>query len=319
MEKELKVVTYNIDGLPEQLDLRELPWLLRPLAWAYKLIKKTFLVTINDGVNRENNTTWIGRHLLMMSPDLVALQEDFNYHDTLMRNFSTLLYSEGTYQGGFDLKKIFKTVEIWSRFPLPRFKMDGLNLLMRRSRVKMICEDIVSWDKCYGYANHANDQLTHKGFRCYTVRLDDEVLLDIYVVHMDADFYNPISNTSVKKDVEARESQCDQLVRYIQEKGRRVPSIIMGDTNCSPEYSWDDECIVEHLLTPLRNDGYHYIVEAVPLHDDTRENVPDRVFSVNHINSPWKITCYHAAVIHLGLSDHEPVEVKFVLNNGDDD
>ena len=39
----IKLATYNIDGLPEQLDLRQLPWVLRQLAWAYRLAKGTYM------------------------------------------------------------------------------------------------------------------------------------------------------------------------------------------------------------------------------------------------------------------------------------
>ena len=38
---EIKLATYNIDGLPEQLDLNDLPWLFKPIAWVYKMFKGT--------------------------------------------------------------------------------------------------------------------------------------------------------------------------------------------------------------------------------------------------------------------------------------
>ena len=37
----IKVATYNIDGLPDKIDLKELPWTLKPVCWVYKLIKGT--------------------------------------------------------------------------------------------------------------------------------------------------------------------------------------------------------------------------------------------------------------------------------------
>ena len=42
--KELKVLTYNVDELPEKLDLKELPWILKPIGWIYKLIKGTSFI-----------------------------------------------------------------------------------------------------------------------------------------------------------------------------------------------------------------------------------------------------------------------------------
>ena len=44
MDNQLKLITYNIDGLPEKLDLNDLPLILRPIAWVYKLIKKRELL-----------------------------------------------------------------------------------------------------------------------------------------------------------------------------------------------------------------------------------------------------------------------------------
>lgn len=40
----IKILTYNVDGLPESLDLNNLPWILKPIAWIYKLIKGTTIV-----------------------------------------------------------------------------------------------------------------------------------------------------------------------------------------------------------------------------------------------------------------------------------
>ena len=124
MDNQLKLITYNIDGLPEKLDLNDLPLILRPIAWVYKLIKKTTLITINDGNNKAENIKKIGTYLENENPDIIAVQEDFNYHNELTKNLNDS-YCSGTYSGGFDLKHIFKSMT-W--FPKPRFKADGINL-----------------------------------------------------------------------------------------------------------------------------------------------------------------------------------------------
>ena len=49
--KKLRIVSYNIDGLPEKLNLADLPWYLTPIAWAYKAVKGTTEIRINDGSN----------------------------------------------------------------------------------------------------------------------------------------------------------------------------------------------------------------------------------------------------------------------------
>jgi hypothetical protein len=40
----MKIITYNIDGLPESLDLNDLPWIFKPIVWIYKLFKKTTII-----------------------------------------------------------------------------------------------------------------------------------------------------------------------------------------------------------------------------------------------------------------------------------
>ena len=60
----LKVLTYNVDCLPEIIDLKDLPWILKPIAWIYKLIKKTTIVRINDNTNSSEKIKQIGKCLL---------------------------------------------------------------------------------------------------------------------------------------------------------------------------------------------------------------------------------------------------------------
>lgn len=127
--------------------------------------------------------------------DIIGVQEDFNYHDKLVQALPT--YNMGTYSGGFDLSKAFSSID-W--FPYPRFKADGLNIF---SKHPISNEDIQHWDTSYGYLTHANDKLTKKGFRAYQTQVNG-VDIDVYVLHMDADFYNPETCPDVSKDVEAR-------------------------------------------------------------------------------------------------------------------
>ena len=84
MNKQVKIITYNIDGLPESLDLNDLPFILKPIAWIYKLIKKTTLVKINDNKNVCLNTQLISKYLSLNNPDIICVQEDFNYHKELV-------------------------------------------------------------------------------------------------------------------------------------------------------------------------------------------------------------------------------------------
>jgi hypothetical protein len=313
MEKELKLVTYNVDGLPDELDLSTLPWILRPIAWVYKLFKGTTIVKINDDGGTSQKTKSISERLRELHPHIIGVQEDFNYHNDLMSSLNGL-YNDSTNGGEILLDKLFSRTEWLSCFPFPRFKCDGINFISDIT-VSIMDEEIVRWKKSYGYFTHANDKLTHKGFRGYTIKLDGEAEIDIYIVHMDADFYNAESCLDVSKDIEARKSQLKQLTKFIlnnYDNGRNVPIIIMGDTNSSPKYEWDVKNINENLIKPINNELELTISEAIP----TNRLDVDRVFYINSINSEYLISpkdCYFDEGFD-GLSDHLPLVTTFNIH-----
>ena len=76
----IKVITYNIDGLPDSIDLKTLPWYLKPIAWLYGLFKHTTILPINDNQNKAESMKEISRRLYQEDVDIIAVQEDFNYH-----------------------------------------------------------------------------------------------------------------------------------------------------------------------------------------------------------------------------------------------
>lgn len=281
----IKVITYNIDGLPETLDLNDLPWLFKPIAWIYKLFKGTTIVAVNDNEGKKEKTEEISQRLHDSNADVICVQEDFNYHTELTSCLQD--YFQGTFMGAIDLSKVFSMVR-W--LPYPRYKSDGLGFFSKRPFVN---EKIVTWDKSYGYFSHANDKLTMKGFRKYVVYIDDvlyagNAFIDIYVIHMDADFYDPLTCPDVSGDIEARQEEVEQLKKYIADHPTANPIIIIGDTNCLDDLDWP---------------------EAVP---SNRTDV-DRAFYINNPASPYKITpieCRYCEEFS-GLSDHYPLEVTF--------
>ena len=315
MEKAIKLISYNIDGLPETLDLNDLPWILKPIAWIYKLIKGTTIVTINDGGHKQESITNISKKLSKSDADIIAVQEDFNYHDELMSSLSN--YKCGTYSGGFDLSHLFSSTEWYTYFPLPRFKADGINIIAK-DKISFSDEKIVRWKKSYGYFTHANDLLTHKGFRLYKVTIDENAIVDLYILHMDADFYNPDKCPDVSKDVDARKKQLEQLTKHIIEKREgKNPVIIIGDTNSSVKYEWDIENIENNLLKPINEVENLNIKEIIP--EDFKD--VDRVFFINDKNSDMKIKdgkCYYDKNYtweYGRLSDHYPLMVELTIEN----
>lgn len=299
----IKLISYNVDGLPESLDLNDLPWLLKPIAWLYKLIKGTTIITINDNVNKNENIEKIGEYLNTSNADIINVQEDFNYHDVLLNKLGNN-YVCGKYLGGFDLSKIFSNTEWLTYFPLPRFKCDGLNIFAKKNIVSFNNEEIVSWDKSCGYFSHANDALTHKGFRFYQTTINGGITIDVYEIHMDANFYTE-GTQKPPKDVNVRASQLRQLVDYIIKRNSSNPIIIFGDTNSYDKYAWDKENIKENLIVPINKTNNLIIFEPTPnSHQDC-----DKIFIVNNENGKNLIRvkdCYFDESMR-GLSDHLPL------------
>jgi len=297
-----KLITYNIDGLPNTLDLNDLPWLFKPIVWVYKLIKKTSIVTINDNNNVALKIQQISTYLSKSDADIIAVQEDFNYHNELINKISNK-YKWGTFTGKFDLSKIFSSM---SWFLYPRFKTDGMNLFVKVKDITIKNEDIVSWKKSNGYISHGNDLLTHKGFRFYTIGINNEYYIDMYIIHMDADFYHPENCTDVSKDIEARKSQFDQLSSYILNKykeDKSKPIIIMGDTNSYDKYEWDVNNI-KYFIDKINSNNKLHCNEVKP----NNFSDCDKIFIINNDNSDYKIidvNCYFD--IDINYSDHKPL------------
>lgn len=289
----IKVITYNIDGLPEKLDLNDLPWILKPIAWIYKLLRGTTLITINDGINHNKE---ISEYL--KQGDIIGVQEDFCYHNELLSSLKK--YNTGTYKEGFNLSKLFSSIKL---FPYLRFKSDGINIFTNWTINK---EKIISWKKSYGYFGNANDKLTSKGFRYYNISKDG-IYIDVYIVHMDADFYKG-NYSKIRKDVEARKSQLIQLCNYILNNYSLNPIIIMGDTNSYYKYEWDSINIQKYLINPIERKSELQICEALP----SNFSDCDRIFYINNIYSKNKLIledCYFD--LEVSLSDHKPLVATF--------
>lgn len=313
----IKLVTYNIDGLPSRLDLKMLPWVFKPFVWIYKLFKKDTVIKINDNDNSAVNIWKISKKLSLKNVDIIGVQEDFNFHNELMSSLPND-YSSTKHLGGVDLSKLFSNTEWISHFPLPRFKADGLNLIFNKNKIKIKHEEIVRWKKSYGYISHANDVLTHKGFRFYIVNVNDEVDLDVYILHMDADFYNEAERPNVTKDINARENQLRQLSKFIIDRytfGASNPIIVMGDTNSADKYEWDVNNIIDNFFEPINKTSTLRIKEAIP----TNFNDVDKIFYINNLNSKFKldiVDCYFDYDFD-GLSDHKPLMAVFKIEENE--
>ena len=141
----------------------------------------------------------LGKMLNEKGYDIVCVQEDFQYHDTLAATMTDYPYQTYT-SGGVPVG-------------------DGLNIF---SKYPLYNVERVAWKDFNGVFSDGLDALTPKGFIKCTVDVNG-VLIDLYNVHGDA--YRTDADQFAKK------AQLIQLVEYIEKNSAGRPVIITGDTN----------------------------------------------------------------------------------------
>jgi endonuclease/exonuclease/phosphatase family metal-dependent hydrolase len=80
-----------------------------------------------------------------------------------------------------------------------------------------------TWRKRHGIFRHAGDALLPKGFAVATHRINSDLSVDVYNLHMDAG--------SSEKDYLAREAEIDQLSEVLTERSAGKAVIVAGDFN----------------------------------------------------------------------------------------
>lgn len=161
---QVTAVSYNVAGLPEGISS------------SHPALYSTSISVLLNGFN------------------VVHLQEDFCYHDSIM------LYNTHPY--------VTTTTGC-----VPQG--DGLNTL---SDYPVLNVDRHAWNHCTGA-----DCLTPKGFYFSQLHLNDELVIDFYNVHCNAG--------SSDASLEARRNNIAQLCSYIQQHSANNPVVIMGDFN----------------------------------------------------------------------------------------
>jgi len=131
--------------------------------------------------------------------DVICVQEDFQYHDTLAATMTSYPYKTHT-SGGVPIG-------------------DGLNIF---SKYPMYNVERVAWKKYNGVFSDGADALTPKGFIKCTIDVNG-VLIDLYNVHGDS--------YRTQADQLAKKAQLIQLTEYIGENSDGRAVIITGDTN----------------------------------------------------------------------------------------
>tara|TARA_B100000003_G_scaffold171172_1_gene158633 strand:- start:3349 stop:4119 length:771 start_codon:yes stop_codon:yes gene_type:complete len=151
------------------------------------------------------------------------------------------------------------------------------------------------YDDCSGWLFKANDCLASKGFQKMTISIDNEIL-DFYNTHLDAG--------NSESDFRVRELQVIHLLNYIISKSDSRPIILVGDLNIN--YLADTEL---HLIHLLRKEIGLKLVNWFK--DDTNQSeVLDYIFyrDIDLYQKEFGIN-----QVLDGLSDHPPIESRFIL------
>ena len=241
---------------------------------------------------------------LQMSPllndyDLVSVQEDFAYHDDLIK---------------YDNHK-FKT-ESSGNVPIG----DGMNFMSHFS-----LQDIgrYTWNKRYGFISNGADAMTPKGILYSSMEIAPGYYIDIYDIHADAG--------DDEGSYEARRDNMNQLANMIKERSQGKAVIVIGDTNSRYTRSEDnfEEAIVKTcgLKDPwiqiIRNgnvpqNGDALIDKQNPNSGDNE--VVDKIFYRSGENIDLSVEDYNLLADKFidskgnQLSDHYPITADFSYN-----
>ncbi len=172
----LNVVNYNVDGLPVP-----------------SFISST-------GKNPIETTKEIGNRIGEMKPDILGVQEDFEFHSMLKKRLgmTDCTYSNGGTGTG-----------------------SGCNIFSSRELFNVGRE---AWTDAYGVFDAGSDELTPKGIVYATVDLGEGAYVDIYDCHIDA-YSDPGSEL-------AKKCEYLQLMHLINtHSGTNHAVIVMGDMN----------------------------------------------------------------------------------------
>lgn len=301
------VATFNVDGMPNTVKIAGFNYDLNP-----------------DGPGSEGSLA-ISKGMAERDWDLIATSENFNFMPELMSEMKG--YEHTTLRDSIAAE--FSLIGL--SFP---FDTDGLSLLYK-NYLNVENEQIVSWNTHYSTdivgipAGNGADGMIDKGYRSYQVEFAPGIIVDVYILHMDAD--------SDAEDIAAREAQLTQLANAIKASDNGNPIVVMGDTNC--RYTREN---LETLFINAINDDERFTVQdawvekvwggTYPVHGSSdmvandkggsyaypQAEIVDKVFYINNTDSDVQLTAQSYTIATdfvdesgAALADHWPVVVEF--------
>lgn len=253
----INMIVYNVGGLPYGLSSTK--------------------PEINTGSISKRLEAW----------DLIAVQEDFAFHDALAAQLSHVYQTTPERWG-------------WENGAVG----DGLNLF---SRMPLISGKRFDWDTCNGTVFGFADCLTHKGYVFHRLRHPILGEIHLYNVHFDAGGKN--------EDIEARFKETEQLIHSIKQINVKVPLFVVGDFNMG-EWDWPS-LAYERLIKALHlTDACTEVRCPYPRNIDKVLYRSSHGFNLQVLR--WNKLSGFVDEKGDPLSDHEPVEVMFSLKQNTD-
>lgn len=163
-----------------------------------------------DSTDVKGNTRQLGAIFNSSDFDVIAVQEDFNYHDILvgeMSNYKNSTNHSGGVPGG-----------------------DGLNIYSKN--IPIYNEERQEWNSCYGGISEG-DALTPKGILYTVLDLGNGITVDFYDIHADA--FDGAGNAL------SRAAQYLQLLAFVDKNSKGRPVILTGDFNTSIHLNYGGE------------------------------------------------------------------------------
>lgn len=158
--------------------------------------------------------------------DVVLLQEDFVYHNLLLRQVTHPVVERAKGKR----RKISHLLSF-----LCGSCDSGLTVLSRFPRTQLLEIHREPYHRCAGWLGGGNDCWVQKGFMHTRWQLAGGVKIDIYNTHLDSD--------ESPKDHQARVSQLNQLRDYILKQSGDVPLIVAGDLNLDQDTPGDQQLL----------------------------------------------------------------------------
>lgn len=128
--------------------------------------------------------------------------------------------------------------------------------LMTFSKYPLYMFDRVTWEKKHGFITDGADEMTPKGFTFTSLEIKPGYFIDVYNLHTDAE--------NDEKSIESRNSNMEQISKYIKGISEGKAVIIFGDTNT--------------LYTKVNDTFYDVLVKSCNLKDAWIENVKGGIY-----------------------------------------